>query len=140
MENRGDKRLLNIRGNKMNIYNLLFGRSPCHKCVVKAICNDSECDRLNNWVSDSIRKVKVFGIVIKTGTIVGLVSLTGVKMSSDYVNFTINPVIVAGAVVIFFLSYPTLDFIKFKMLSHFNFKGRLNEHNREIYIYEQTGL
>jgi hypothetical protein len=100
----------------------------------------SGCSSLNNWVSRSVRNVKFYSRVIKWGMLISLFSLTGVKMSSDYINITINPMVLAGALVIIFLSHPTIDLFKFKMLAYFNFKGRLNDNNRENYNGIQTKL
>jgi hypothetical protein len=72
--------------------------------------------------------------------LVSAVALTGFEMSSDYISITINPVIMAIILVAIFISHPTVDFFKFKMLSYFKFKNRLNKHNRYIYDQEQTKL
>ena len=123
----------------MNIYNILFGRSPCDKCVVQPMCS-SGCGSLNNWVSRSVRNVKLYSIIMKVGIVVFLISFTGIKMIGSYINLTLNPVTTAVSIITIFLSYPTVDLFKFKMLAYFNFKGRLNESNKDVYDNERTKL
>lgn len=123
----------------MKIYNILFGRPPCNICVVNSMCING-CSRLNTWVRRSVRNVKLYSSILKWGILIAFFSFTGVKMSTDYISITINPVVLAGALVIIFLSHPTIDFFKFKMLTYFNFKGRLDEINKEDYISIKTRL
>ena len=139
MENRGGKKLSIMGRRGMNIYNMLFGRSPCDKCVVNPMCSNG-CAILNTWVRRNVHNVKIFGIVIKGGTIAVLISLSGILMNGTHVNILINPMWAAVSLVVIFLSYPTLDYLKFKMLIYFNFKGRLDEHNTEVYNDEQIKL
>ncbi len=123
----------------MKIYNLLFGKSPCDYCLVKPMCHDG-CRALNTWVRRSVRNVKLYSTAIKVGVLISAVALSGFKMSGDYINITINPLVMAIILVVIFISHPTVDFFKFKMLSYFKFKNRLNKHNRYIYDQEQTKL